>query len=142
MLQHCMLDVFICEQRAQKCWFYEGIHLSGMTNDLLAFFGRYGELLAHLEVGLRLRGNVNRTAIQAALDALTQRHEALRTRMLWQDPCSGLQQALMDYQPGLLRLQVGPSHDFKQIHVSRSRHDVHSHDMHHCPAFANIYICV
>lgn len=91
-------------------------------------------------MGLRLRGNVNRTAIQAALDALTQRHEALRTRMLWQDPCSGLQQALVDYQPGLLRLQVGPSHDFKQIHVSRSRHDVLSHDMRHCLAqtFANM----
>ncbi|KAK9839969.1 hypothetical protein WJX74_001268 [Apatococcus lobatus] len=69
-------------------------------------YTRYGELLAHLEVGLQLRGVVPRAAIQAALDALMQRHEALRTRLLWQDPSTGLHQTLVDYQPGLLKLQV------------------------------------
>ncbi len=68
---------------------------------------RYGELLAHLEVGIRLRGEVPHQVIQAALDGLTLRHEALRTRMLWQDPSAGLQQALVEPQPDLLKLQVG-----------------------------------
>ena len=69
---------------------------------------RYGELLAHLEVGVRLRGNASHSAIQAALDGLVQRHEALRTRMLWQD-ASHLQQSLVEPHDGLLKLQVRDS---------------------------------
>ncbi|KAK9818746.1 hypothetical protein WJX74_007742 [Apatococcus lobatus] len=63
-------------------------------------------MLLHLEVGVRLEGRVHEDALQAALDALTLRHEALRTHMLWKDPSSGLCQALVAPQPGLIKLQV------------------------------------
>lgn len=67
---------------------------------------RTGEVLLHLEVGVRLEGRVPNHVLQAALDALTFRHEALRTRMMWQNPSSGLHQALVAPKPGLLKLQV------------------------------------
>ena len=66
-------------------------------------------MLLHLEVGVRLEGRVPSHVLQAALDALTLRHEALRTRMMWQNPSSGLHQALVAPKPGLMKLQVQES---------------------------------
>lgn len=54
-------------------------------------------------------GEVCHSAMQAALDGLVQMHEALRTRMLWQD-ASKLRQSLVEPQDGLLMLQVSFSH--------------------------------